>query len=123
MGLSRDKLGEPRVSDVCELGRGVRFLRLEDLGEARELPLCRVRIPGERGLLKEKDSRKGDLGDVGVLNRGGRGAGLGLTKRSGSSTTSSRLGLNGGVIAWMAESSGVVTALPKNVESSSIPGS
>lgn len=99
IGLSRDKLGEPNVSDVWELGRGVRFLKFEDLGEAREFPLCRVRTPDERWVSKENDPRKGDLGDVGVLMRGGCGAGLGLTNRSGSSATSSRLGLNGGVNA------------------------
>lgn len=98
-GLLRAKPGEPKVSDVCELGRVVKFFKLEDFGEARELPLCRVLAPGERGLLKENDSKRGDLGDVGVLSRDGRGAGLGLTNRSGSSATSSRLGLKGGVIA------------------------
>jgi hypothetical protein len=58
--------------------------------------------------LKDEDS-----GEVGVV-RGGRGARLGRTKRSGSSATSSKLGLNsGGVIACMAILSGVVRAYPK----------
>lgn len=58
---------------------------------------------------------------VGVRS-GGCGAGLGLINRSGSSATSSRLGLNGGVMAWIAESSGVVRACPKYDEPSWIPG-
>ena len=42
MGLSRVKVGEPKVSDVWESGRTTEFLRLDDFGEARELPLARV---------------------------------------------------------------------------------
>ena len=102
MGLPRAELGEPSVSDVCELGRAAEVFKFEDFGEAREareFPLCRVLAPNERWLLKENDSKNGDLGDVGVLSRGGWGAGLGLTNRSGSSATSSRLGLKGGVMA------------------------
>lgn len=48
MGLPRVELGEPSVSDVCELGRAAKLLRLEDFGEAREFPLCRVLTPDER---------------------------------------------------------------------------
>ena len=69
-GLSRVKVGEPRVSDVSESGRTTECLRLDDFGEARELPLGRV-LAGERWLLKENASEKGDLGEVGLLMRGG----------------------------------------------------
>lgn len=69
-------------------------------------------LGGDCWFWKENDPKYDNFGELGVL-RGGCGAGLGLTKRSGSSATSARLGLNGGVAAWIAESSGVVKAWPK----------
>lgn len=71
-------------------------------------------------MLKEKASKYGDFGVVGALDGGG--AGRGVMNRSGSSATSARLGLNGGVILCIAESSGVVRACPKYDESSWMPG-
>jgi hypothetical protein len=110
--LLRLPFGEPKVSDICELGRGTGSLRREDFGEVWELPRLRVWVTAERGLLKENESNDGDSGDVAALFRGGSGAGLGLTKRSGSSATSSRLGLKGSMGVFIAESSGVVRACP-----------
>jgi hypothetical protein len=90
--------------------------------EAWDCPLPRVLVVvGDCWLWYGKEPKYGDMGEVGVLE-GGCGAGLGLINLSGSSATSARHGLNGGVIAGIAESSGVVTACPKYDEPSSIPG-
>lgn len=118
----REIIGDPRVSDICEIGRVMVFLWLVALGEAYELPRLLDRTIGERWVLRnEKESNMGERGVFGLF-AGGQGAGLGLTNFSVSSTTSSRSGVNGGLKGWIAESSGVVTAWPTKSGSSGIEG-
>lgn len=94
----RITLGDPNVSDICEIGRVMVFRWVMDLGEVYELPRLLDRAIGVRWLPRnEKDSKKGDRGDLGD-RIGGVGAGRGLTNLSGSSATSSSPGLKGGVI-------------------------
>ena len=68
------------------------------MGDETELVRLWERAIGDRWLgRKELDSEKGERGDLGE-RAGGHGAGRGSTNLSGSSATSSRPGLKGGVI-------------------------
>jgi hypothetical protein len=113
---------DPSVSDICDIGRAICALDLVDLGDEEELVVLfegeiRVHSVLENGL----DSVTCDRG-VWIEREGGAGAGLGLENRSGSSSTFASSGLYEGEIAT-AESSGVVTAVPKLSASSAMVGS
>lgn len=59
-GLRREPLrvtlGEPSVSDICDIGRVIELLWLDDFGEVCEFPRARDLATGERWL-RAKDSK------------------------------------------------------------------
>ena len=116
----RIKPGDERVSDVSEMERVI-FCVWSCCGSTCE-SFRAWDLAIEDRWLKDNEAWDGDRGDFGDLF-GGKGAGLGLTKRSGSSATSSRPGVNMGDTGCIAESSGVVSAWPTLSGSSAMLGS
>jgi len=92
-----------------------------DFGDDNGLPLPLREIGDLVEFRKANPSNEGGRDPLEGL-AGGRGAGLGLKKRSGSSGTFSKPGLKGGVTVWMAVSSGVVTAYATKSDSSAMGG-